>query len=114
MFRYDRLDDLIKETGKKKNYLSQKIGHAGRYLNDAKKQNLNIKKRDVEILAEELGTTVEYLTGESDQKEKPLTVSDEGLSEAKLYLIEKIRKMDDETVAALNQIADQVLSLRGK
>lgn len=46
--------------------------------------------------------------------EKPLSVSAEGLSDIKRDLIEKIMAMDDETVAALNRIADQVLSLRDK
>ncbi len=71
MFRYDRLDILISESGKKKTYLSKKMGHAGRYLNDAKKQNTDIKIEDVKILAEELGTSVEFLRGETDKKEKP-------------------------------------------
>lgn len=46
--------------------------------------------------------------------EKPSSVSAEGLSDIKRELIEKIYAMDDETVAALNRIADQVLSLRDK
>ena len=71
MFRYDRLDELVAETGKKKNYLCTRMGHAGLYLNDGKKQNLNIKPSDLEILGAELGTTPEYLTGETDKKEKP-------------------------------------------
>lgn len=77
MFRYDRLDQLVFETGKKKNYLSQKIGHSGRYLNDARKQGTNIKIEEVQILAKELGTTVEYLIGETDIKEAPRTNSAE-------------------------------------
>lgn len=79
MFRYDRLDELVKETGKKKNYLSIKMGYSsGRYLNDAKKQNTNIKGVELQILADELNTTPEYLTGETDIKEKaaPLAGSD--------------------------------------
>ena len=71
MFRYDRLDELVAETGKKKNYLSTRMGHSGRYLNDAKKQNIQIKRTDLEILAAELGTTPEYLNDETDKKEKP-------------------------------------------
>ena len=71
LFRYDRLDELVKLTGKKKNYLSQKMGHSGRYLNDAKKQNTDIRIEDVEILASELSTSVAYLRGETDEKEKP-------------------------------------------
>ena len=79
MFRYDRLDELVAETGKKKNYLSVRMGHSGRYLNDAKKQNIQIKPHDVEILAEELGTTVAYLLGETDKKEKPTETNLDGL-----------------------------------
>ena len=74
MFRYDRLDELVAETGKKKNYLSARMGHSGRYLNDAKKQNIQIKRADLEILAAELGTTPEYLNGETDKKEKLLFI----------------------------------------
>lgn len=76
MFRYDRLDDLVKESGKKKNYLSQKMGFTGRYLNDAKKQNTDIKGEPLVILAAELNTTPEYLTGKSDIKEKAPTRMD--------------------------------------
>lgn len=86
MFRYDRLDALVSETGKKKNYLSARMGHSGRYLNDAKKQNIQIKPADVEILAQELGTTPEYLYGETDKKEEPLTVNGEELSAKELAL----------------------------
>lgn len=77
MFRYDRLEELVKETGKKKNYLGQKMGFSGRYLIDAKKQKTDIKGIPLKILAYELGTTAEYLTGETDKKEKPSAVGEE-------------------------------------
>ena len=48
------------------------------------------------------------------KNEKPLDVSTEGLSAIKRDLIDKIMAMDDDTVAALNRIADQVLALRDK
>lgn len=79
MFRYDRLNELVVESGKTKAALSRKMGHSSRYLNDAKKQNTDIKGADLEILASELGTTPEYLSGQTDQKETPLTPEGEGL-----------------------------------
>lgn len=114
MFRYDRLEERIKATGKKKVYLCEKLQKAPTYLRDAKKQNTNIKGVDLQILADELNTTPEYLTGESDQKEKSPTPNGVELSEAKKSLIEKIYLMDDDMIAALNSIADQVLLLREK
>lgn len=81
LFRYDRLDALVKETGKKKNYLGKKMGFSDRYLNDAKKQNTDIKGIPLEILAEELGTTPEYLSGQTDTKEKSPTPDGVGLDD---------------------------------
>lgn len=82
MFRYDRLDELVKERGKTKNYLSQRLGHAGRYLNDARKQNTKLDGEAVYILANELGTTYEYLMGLSNKKTAP-SASDEAIKIAK-------------------------------
>lgn len=104
MFRYDRLDALVAETGKKKNYLSMRMGHAGRYLNDAKKQNIQIKAADLEILAAELGTTPAYLKGETDKKEKPLTVNGEELGYSDMELLEAIRRADAKDLKAIRVI----------
>lgn len=66
LFRYDRLEELIKGSGKSKIYLCKKMNLGPTYLRDAKKQNSNIKDEPLRILAEELGTTPEYLRGETD------------------------------------------------
>lgn len=103
MFRYDRLDQLIKETGKKKTYLCAKLKKCQTYLRDAKKQNTNIKGEDLKILAEELNTTPEYLTGETDKKEKPSTQEGEGLgiSEEDLAHLAAFHAADENTKAAI-------------
>lgn len=49
------------------------MGHSERYLVDARKQNTNIKPVDLAILAEELDTTPEYLTGLTDDPGKKNT-----------------------------------------
>ena len=95
MFRYDRLDELIKSTGKKKVFLCQQIGKGPTYLRDAKKQNTNIKEEELKILAEELGTTPEYLSGESDQKEKPASSIGDGHSEAAMNFWEQNKDLDE-------------------
>lgn len=66
MFRYDRLDPLIKTSGKTKVSLCAKMGFGPTYLRDAKKQNTNIADEPLRILAKELDTTPEYLRGETD------------------------------------------------
>lgn len=66
LFRYDRLEPLIKKSGKTKVFLCQQMGVCKTYLRDAKKQKTNISGDTLRILAEELGTTPEYLKGETD------------------------------------------------
>ena len=67
---FDRFDNLIKESGKSKSYLSRKVNKPVYYLKDAKKCNINIPDDILEVFASELNTTVDYLTGKSDIKEK--------------------------------------------
>ena len=67
---FDRFDKLVEETGKTKSHLCRSIGKTRYYLRDAKKMNVNVPEDVVETLAFELNTTVDYLTGKSDIKEK--------------------------------------------
>ena len=77
-----------------------------------------IKLPVIEAIARVLEVNPSWLCCKTDDmainNEQPPSVSAEGLSDIKRELIEKIYAMDDETVAALNRIADQVLSLRDK
>lgn len=77
---FDRLESLIKESGKKKSYLCIKANRGQYYLRDARNKGTNIPEEVVEIWADELGTTPEYLTGEIDEKEKPAAQKGDELS----------------------------------
>lgn len=106
MFRYDRLEELVKESGKKKNYLCAKIGKCPTYLRDAKKQNTNIKDEDIEILAFELNTHKDYLTGKSDQKEKPTTFAGDEFSEKDRRLLSWFHSLPQEKRQAILNLGD--------
>ena len=112
MFRYDRLDELIMATGKKKSFLSEKMGHAKRYLNDAKKQNSNICDEDVRVLAWELGTSVEYLRGETDDpaQKNPAALPGDGLE---LEFRKKYEMLTDDQKKLIEQMIDGLLGARG-
>ena len=107
LFRYDRLDELVKLTGKKKNYLSQKMGHSGRYLNDAKKQNTDIRIEDVEILANELSTSVAYLRGETDEKKPALKES-----ELDNEIIKRLCQLSKEELEKVDAFVQGILASR--
>lgn len=105
MFRYDRLDELVKERGKTKNYLSERLGHSGRYLNDAKKQNTKLDGDAVYILAAELGTSYEYLMGTTDKKSAP-PIDDETL-----ILASRIKNLDSRSRGAVLAVLNYEESL---
>ena len=74
MVEFDRLEGLIKEQGRTKAFLCDKAGKRRNYITDARAGNGSISDEALAIFARELGTTVAYLTGESDEvraEEKP-------------------------------------------
>ena len=98
MIRYDRISALSDACGKKKSFLSQAMGFSSRYLVDAKKQKTNIADEPLRILADELGTTPEYLRGETDDPsiKKSPGINAEGLSEARKALLDAVDGLTDE------------------
>lgn len=66
MFSFDRFDALIKEQGISKAFLAEKIGRHKTIFYDWQKGNSAPKKEYLDIIADILGTTPAYLTGESD------------------------------------------------
>lgn len=109
----DRIKARRVQLGLSQEELAAKLGYKSRSTINKIELGVNdITQSKVSAIAKALDTTSAYLMGWDD--EQPLSVSAEGLSDIKRELIEKIYAMDDETVAALNRIADQVLSLRDK
>lgn len=68
LFRYDRLNELVKETGVKKSHICRLLGKSPYYLRDAEKIRTNITGEALKIIADAVGTTPEYLAGMSDEK----------------------------------------------
>lgn len=68
LFRYDRMNELVHDTGVKKAHICRKLGKSQYYLRDAEKINTDITGDDLKIIADALMTTPAYLSGESDQK----------------------------------------------
>jgi hypothetical protein len=66
MFRYDRLEELIKESGKSKTYLCKQLDRPAYYLRDVIRQQNVIPTYYQYVLAYELDTTVDYLNDKSD------------------------------------------------
>lgn len=68
---YDKLESLAKEKGISKTHLCQLVGKSWYYLRDCKKANAEPPEDYIKAWADALGTTVEYLTDKTDDKNKP-------------------------------------------
>jgi transcriptional regulator with XRE-family HTH domain len=61
-----RIINLTKQQGKTLVYICKLIGRAGNYLNEVKNKGLTMPEEYLQTIAADLGTTPEYLRGETD------------------------------------------------
>ena len=66
----------------------------------------DVSQSKVVKFAEALHTSVAFLMGWEDKKEKP--TEDDGLSEAKQKLIDKIKKLPEDKIQLLLQVAESI------
>jgi len=71
----ERIKALAYEKGISMSFLCKKMNVARVYFNDIQKNGRTIPDDKLAIIAGTLGTSVEYLLGKTEQKEKP-TVND--------------------------------------
>ena len=71
MFEIDKIKELAKEQGKSLTFICTKLGLAKTYFIDVQKGKNTLKPDRLAQIADILGTTPEYLRGETDIKEKP-------------------------------------------
>ena len=83
MVDFTRLDQLVKAQGKKYAYLCELIGHKRNYISN------------------ELGTTVAYLTGASDDQ------SPEGITQRDFDLLAAYHAADAATRAAIDLLLEK-------
>ena len=68
---FERLDMLLRRSGKSKAYLCRMLGRSPYYLRDAKRVGTKLKTEDIELIASELECSPEYLCGQSDDDSRP-------------------------------------------
>lgn len=73
--------NLAKEKGIKLNFITNQLGVSHNYFAEVDKGKTRISDKRLELIADILDTTPEYLNGEVDQKEKPAVNDDDELNE---------------------------------
>lgn len=95
MATIERIKTLAQERGISLSFLCKKMNVARVYFNDIQKHGREIPPDKLQIIANCLNTTVPYLLGMTDQKEKPL-VDDEGLGKNQKKLKELLLSLPDD------------------
>ena len=105
MVNIDRIKELAKEKGIKIKFICSQLGLAETYLSNVKNGKDRMTDERLQKIADILDTTVEYLTGESDEKESSvgITVS---LTSEESALIESYRNSPENVRKAVKALLD--------
>jgi transcriptional regulator with XRE-family HTH domain len=98
----NRIRTLSKENGISLSYICKKMDVNRVYFIDCEKSGRTIPDDKLAIIADALHTSVEYLKGETEQKEKQPTLSE--LSEKQKRLIKIIEGMSDDQLDRFEKI----------
>ena len=95
----EKIKNLAKEQGKTMTFLCNLLGKHRSFLTCVRNGNDHIDNRELQIIADELNTTVDYLTDKTDQKEKPVDqMTDEQID---MELVELLSDLDHDDIRAI-------------
>lgn len=105
---YERLVELCDKRGIKGAQLCRDLDMSKSLMTDLKSgRKKGVNAETAQKIANYFNVSVGYLLGEEEQKEKPTVIDDE-LSEEKRKLIEKIKKLPEDQVQLLLQVAERI------
>lgn len=76
MANINKIKELCKEKGISLAFVCKKINKRRTFFGELESRGGNISEGDLEVIADVLGTTVDYLTGKSDEKNAPVVKYD--------------------------------------
>lgn len=116
MLNFNKLEQLIKENGWSKVYFSSLFEKNKGWITDMKRGIGLPDENLLRSIADRLGTTVEYLTDQTDikeQKNKPFTEV-KSLSPEAFEISKKIEQLSPANRAKLQELIDLYLSAQDK
>lgn len=106
---YETLDSLCKSKGIKGGRMCTDLGISKSLMTDLKSgRKKGVNAETAQKIASYFNVSVGYLLGEEDKKEKPTTQTDDGLSEDMRELIDCIKKLPDDKIQMLLQVARSI------
>lgn len=115
MRNVERAKQIAKSKGVSFAFVCTQIGKSRGYLAGILANNRDIPEKMLEPVAQALGITVEELTGESEQKEKPNTPEDAERESHGQAILDKYNMLDPATQAMFEKMLDAALeAAKGK
>ena len=98
---FEKLKALAEENGVKMKYFCDQFGKQKSFMTDIKNKKNYLTEDQLIFIANHLNTTTEYLTDQTDQKEKPVDqMTDEQLDNALINLLSGLTADDIKKVEA--------------
>lgn len=107
LFNFDRLEELRKEKGITATFLCNAVNRSRYYLKDCKAKDVAIPQETINIWADILGTTADYLTDKTDKKEKPTEY--DGLSEKQKVIMDFVMSVPDDKAEMILRVMKSIL-----
>ena len=89
MFQYERFEALLKSRGVTKTFIARSLGRSASLCQDWKQQKSQPSDKQLSTVARLLGTTPEYLRGETDE------IAPGALGEEMEELLTSLRERED-------------------
>ena len=102
MYEIDKIKKLAKEQGKSLSFICAQLKTSRTFFLDVERGKSSLKPDRLAQIAEILGTTPEYLCGETDIKEKPAENGE--LSEDDIKLIKICHQLPPEFQRAISRL----------
>ena len=104
----DRVKQRREQLGLSQEQLALRMGYSSRTSINKIENGRPCSQKIIARLADALGVSIPYLMGwEEETNEKPI-VQDDELSEEKQKLIERIKKLPEDKIRLLHQVAESI------
>ena len=106
---YERINTLCEAKGVSGSRMCLDLGLSKSTMSDLKYgRTKGMSTATAAKIASYFDVSVDYLLGEEDKKEKPTVQKDDGLSEGMLELIDCIKKLPEDKIQMLLQVARSI------
>lgn len=114
MRNVERAKQIAKSKGINFAFVCREIGKSRSYLSEMLASSRDLPEKMLEPVAQALGVTVEELTGESEQKEKPSTPEDAEREAHGKAILDKYNMLNPATQAMFESMLDAAIAAQEK